>query len=157
LGGGPEPGLGLGLGAGSPRARGPEGFFAPTGQAPGETARLMRPGEAAALEDQAFAGSPRGRGRGGAAGGGRAAGQRQGGGAFFVAPTGKAPGEMIRVGGGGGGGGAGVGSVSGPVVDGDASAGSSEFVLPVVPTQVSLKRLLDESPWLQFTSECQRC
>jgi hypothetical protein len=22
---------------------------------------------------------------------------------------------------------------------------------------VSLKRLLDESPWLQFTSECQRC
>jgi hypothetical protein len=22
--------------------------------------------------------------------------------------------------------------------------------------QVSLKRLLDESPWLQFTSECQR-
>jgi hypothetical protein len=26
-----------------------------------------------------------------------------------------------------------------------------------LPPEVSLKRLLDESPWLQFTSECQRC
>ena len=25
-----------------------------------------------------------------------------------------------------------------------------------VPSLMSLKRLLDESPWLQFTSECQR-
>jgi hypothetical protein len=36
-----------------------------------------------------------------------------------------------------------------------AVASSSSFASSV-GSSVSLKRLLDESPWLQFTSECQR-
>jgi hypothetical protein len=37
----------------------------------------------------------------------------------------------------------------------DAAAAAAAATAPL-PSSVSLNRLLDESPWLQFTSECQR-